>query len=303
MPGHESRYRALGAIVMLAVLATVFPATLAAQDLVAQASALQQRGQLDSALKVAERAVVAEPARAEAHYRMGDIAGQRAGQIGGIGAFGLARKCKAGYGRAVHLEPENPKYLESLAQYLSQAPGIVGGDRDSALGLAEHLRRLDEPRGMLLMAEILGRGNARQKARADSVMDAFGRAHVADRALQVRVGIYWAQRDRPERALAAAEQLLARDSSDGVARYYVARNLVVLKRDASRAQRLLRSLVGRPLPPEGAPRWSPEGVWWRLGQSWMQLGERDSARTAYLEALRLSPNHRPARMSLDSLGP
>ena len=48
----------------------------------------------------------------------------------------------------MQLEPDSIPYLQGLIGYLSQAPGIVGGDKDSALALARHVRRLDESRGL-----------------------------------------------------------------------------------------------------------------------------------------------------------
>jgi tetratricopeptide (TPR) repeat protein len=286
-------------VAMLAVGAQ--PWSVHAQDLLTQAKALERRGRLDSAYTIIQRAAAAEPNRAEVHWWLGNIAGERAQQIGGLGAYGAARKCKAGYARAVQLEPDNPDYLEGLIGYLSQAPGIVGGDRDSALVLAEALRRIDETRGTFQMASVLLRGNRGEKASADSIMDAWGRAHEGDRVAQFRVAGHFAQSNQPERALAIHERLLARDPADVVAQYGVARNLVVLKRDARRALGLLGPLSSSTPPPPSGPSYQLPGVWWRMGQAYVQLGKPDSARTAYQQALVIAPQFRQARMSLDSL--
>jgi tetratricopeptide (TPR) repeat protein len=272
----------------------------AAQDLLAQARAELQRGQVDSAWTTIQSAAEAQPNRAEAHYWLGQIAGARAGRVGGFGAFSMARRCKAGLARAVELEPENPTYLEGLAGYLAQAPGIVGGDRDSALALARHLRRLDASRGASLMADVLHRGNRDEQARADSIMEAFTPA-ATDRPGQVRLAVYWANTDRPERALAAWERLAARDTMDVLARYGIGRNLVVLKREPRRAIAQLLWVVRQPVPPGTGPSFPPPAPWWRLGQAYTQVGRPDSARAAYLRALEIRPQYPPARLSLDSL--
>jgi len=286
----------------LAALLTILPAALRAQDQVARARDLLRRGQLDSAYALIQRAVEAEPARAEAHYGLGEIAGAKAGADGGLGALGTARRSKAGYARAVELEPNNVQYLSGLAGFLAQAPGIVGGDRDSALVLAERVRRLDPARGTFMLASMLRRGDAREQTRADSIVESYERSRAGERAVQMRAAGYWAQTDRPERALVIYERLLARDSSDALVRYGVARNLVVLQREPRRAQGHLRWVVAHPPTGEAAANFNLAGLWWRLGQTWVQLGQPDSARAAYQRALGISPQFRQARQSLDSLG-
>ena len=273
----------------------------AAQDLLAQARALADRGRWDSAYVLIQRAAEAEPNRAEVHFWHGSIAGSRAGQVGGLGAFGMARESKRGLARAVELEPDNPRYLQGLIGFLSQAPGIVGGDRDSALVLAERLRRLDAVSGTFQMADVLRRGNEREKTRADSLVDDYGRAHAADRAVQLSVAGYYASTQRVERALAIDEQLLARDPRDVVARFGVGRNLVVLQREPRRAIALLRVVAATPPPAAGQPSFSPAAPWWRIGQAFLQLGMPDSARVYYLRALAISPVFPQAQASLDSL--
>jgi tetratricopeptide (TPR) repeat protein len=279
---------------------TVPLAPLAAQGALERARALAGRGQFDSALSVIEPAARAEPDNAELHYWLGEIACSRAGQIGGLGALSTARKCKAAYSRAVELAPDSVRYLRGLAGYVSQAPGIAGGDRDSAIVLAERVMQLDEAQGTFLLAGMLWRGNRGQKARADSLVEAFSRGH-SDRMQQLRVAGYWAQTERTERALVVVERLLSRDSTDVVARYSAARSLVVLRRDPERAIAHLRYILARPLPSGDGPSYSPAGAWWRLGQAFVQLGQPDSARAAYEQSLRFQPELRQARMSLDSL--
>lgn len=219
---------------------------------------------------------------------------------GASGALGPARTCKAAFGRALQLQPNNPEYLEAMAQYLSQAPGIAGGDRDSALVLATRLQGIDDGRGTELLTRVLMRGGSREKARTDSVVDAYARRHPTDRTAQLRVANFYATSNRPERALAINERLLAADASDVVARFGVARGLVVLKRDPRRAIELLRAVTAVPRPPENQPNYLPGAPWWRMGQAYAQLGVVDSARAAFEQALRVNPQLAQARRSLDS---
>jgi len=290
--------RFCAALALALALALARPAR--AQDLLVRARAAAERGSLDTAYALIQLAAEGQPDRAEVHFWLGQIASSRAAQLGNFSALGVARQAKRGFARAVELEPDNPTYLEALAGYLSGAPGIAGGDKDSARVLAERLLRLDASRGTFVLAGLLANGESRDKARADSLVEGFARRDGGDRAAEVRVAGFWAQTDRAERALSVGERMLSRDSSDAVAGYLVARYLVALRRDPRRAQRLLRYALAHQ-PPPGGPNFLLFSAWWRLGQSYVQVGQPDSARAAFLQALRLNPNFPQARLSLDSL--
>jgi tetratricopeptide (TPR) repeat protein len=49
------------------------------------------------------------------------------------------------------------------------------------------------------------------------------------------------------------------------------------------------------------PSFAPGAPWYRLGQSYEQLGMPDSARRCFERALQVNPQLVPARLSLDSL--
>jgi tetratricopeptide (TPR) repeat protein len=287
----------------LAVLFVALASPLSGQSLYDQALAARLRGQLDSAYELIQRAAEAEPNRAEVHYLLGDIACDKAGRAGAFSAFGLARKCKAAFARAVELAPDSLPYLEALAQFLSQAPGIVGGDRDSAQKLAERVRRGDEVRGTFLQARLWWRGDAAAKARADSAVEAVARSRAADRFVQLRAAGWWEQTGRLARALGVYEGMAARDAKDAVAHFFVGRELVLLKHDLRRAQEHLRLAAAAtvPAPGPGVLTFTPGAPWWRLGQSYVQLGMPDSARLCFERALQINPQLQNARLSLDSL--
>jgi tetratricopeptide (TPR) repeat protein len=278
-------------------------APLCAQSLYDRAQAAYQRNQVDSAYDLIQLAAEAEPNRAEVQWLLGDLACTKAGRVGGLSAFGLARKCKAGFSRAVELAPDSLKYLEALASYLSQAPGIAGGDKDSAMKLAELVRQRDDVRGAFLLAGLWWPGSAESKARSDSAIEAVARAHGGDRSVQWRVAGWWSGTNRGERALAAYEGIVARDPKDAVARFFVGRQLVLLKREPRRAQEHLRFAAAAAVPAAapGAYTFTLGAPWYRLGQTYVQLGMPDSARICFERALQINPQLDAARASLDSL--
>ena len=278
-------------------------APLSAQSLYDQSLAARGRGQVDSAWELIQRAAELAPNAAEVQFLLGDIACQKAGTASAFSAFGLARKCKAGFSRAVELAPDSLGYVAAFASYLGQAPGIVGGDKDSAQKLIALVRARDEVRGVMLQAGLWWAGNAASKGRADSAIDAVGRSHESDRAVQFRVAQWWEQTQRLERALTVYEGMAARDPQDAVARFFVGRSLVLMKRDPRRAQQNLRFAAAATLPAAGTSvlTFAPGAPWYRLGQTYEQLGMNDSARICFRRAFEINPRLDAARVSLDSL--
>jgi len=274
-----------------------------AQSFLLEARAAAEAGLMDSAYTLLVRAVDAEPGSAEAHFWLAQVAGTRAARHRSIGAFFLARRAKREFSRAVQLEPTNAVYLEGLGRYLARAPGIVGGDRDSARALATSLLRIDRMRGVSLLVELdLRGGSAADRARADSLIEAFAAEPSGGREGLVRLASFFVYTRRADRALPIARQLVADDSSDAVGRSVLGGTLVTLGRDQAEAVRHLRYALEHPAPvtTDGRQFWPP-GLWWRLGQAYAQLGQPDSARAAWREALRLQPGFRPVRAALDSL--
>ena len=275
----------------------------AAQDLLLQARAVAERGGMDSAYSLLKRAVEVEPNRAEAHFWLAQVAGTEAAHRWAVGAFFLAKRAKREFVRAVQLDPTNSLYLEGLGRFLVRAPGIVGGDRDSARALALNLAKLDPMRSTSLLVELLWRSRAPgDRARADSVIEAFAQHPSGGREGQIRLAMFLSRTAKAERALPIAQRLVADDSSEAVGRWLLGGTLVTLHRDPQSAARNLRWALDHPPPitVDGREFWPP-AVWWYLGQAYAQQGQADSARSCYRAALRLEPAFRPARAAMDSL--
>ena len=261
------------------------------------------RNDYDLAARLAQRAAALEPGRAEVQMLVGDVA-CAAAAVGGPGAAAAWRRCGAAYRRGVALAPDSLSYLESLAGFLEHAPRVAGGDRDSALEVAEGMRARDDARGAWLMAGMLSRGSAAMRSRADSLMDAVGRAHPTDFAATFRVATYWTNTRRPDRALAAYRHLVDLDPDNVLAQYFLGRQMVEMRVDPRGAQDHLVHAMGvlQPPPPAGpVPTFAVGAPWWRLGQAYVQLGMPDSARWCFEAALSLNAQLYEAKLSLDSL--
>ena len=291
------------AVMMSAALLVAFIRAALAQDLLLQARAAAERGSMDSAYTLLKRAVEVEPNRAEAHFWLAEVAGTEAAHRWAVGAFFLAKRAKREFARAVQLDPANPVYLEGLGRYLARAPGIVGGNRDSARALALNLAKLDPMRGTSLLVELLWRSRVpADRLRADSLIEAFAAHPSGGREGQVRLAMFLARAGKAERALPLAQQLVTEDSTDAVGRWLLGGTLVTMRRDPRTAARHIRWALDHPPPvtTDGREYWPP-ALWWYLGQAYAQLGRADSARSSYAEALKLEPGFRPAKAAMDSL--
>lgn len=277
------------------------PSVVGAVDLYDQARAAFTQDQLVRAYGLAERAAAAEPTRGDIQLLLGDIACARA-EVSLASPMG--RRCGAAYRRAVELSPDSLTYQEALAGWLELAPRSAGGGRDSALAVAVRMRARDEVRGVALEASILWHGGRVERRRADSLMSALGAAHAAERPVVLRVGDYWVETRRPDSALAVYARLADKDPDDAVAQYFLGRQMVRMKRDPTRAlNHLLVAAMTVAAPPEsvGGVSYTPGAPWWRMGQAYEQLGNVDSARICFEEALSLTPGMPEAQGSLDSL--
>ena len=290
-------------VLFLALVALAAAVRLAAQTPYQDGLAAFQRNDYGAAGRLAQRAALAEPARAEVQMLVGDVACAVA-TGGGPGAAAAWRRCGAAYRRGVELAPDSLSYLESLAGFLEHAPRAAGGDRDSAFKVAEGLRARDDGRGAYLLAGMLSRAGATSRRRADSLMEAVGRAHPADFPTAFRVADYWTRMRRPERALATYQALVDADPDNVLGQYFLGRQMVEMKRDPRAAQSHLVNAMGALQPPPASgpiPTFAVGAPWWRLGQAYEQLGMLDSARWCFEGALSLNPQFYEAKLSLDSL--
>jgi len=109
---------------------------------------------LDAAEKYAERAVAANPKDARCHYRLSDISGERAQDANPFRQMSLGRKFKKETDAALALDPNHVEALFNLMQYYLHAPGVIGGDKTKAAGVADRIMKLDPRKGYQAKLEI-----------------------------------------------------------------------------------------------------------------------------------------------------
>jgi tetratricopeptide (TPR) repeat protein len=91
-----------------------------------------QEERWDDAIHECETAVRLMPQESEYHLWLGRAYGEKADKIHSIKAYGLAKKVRDEFERAVQLDGANVDALADLGEFYTAAPGIVGGGKQKA---------------------------------------------------------------------------------------------------------------------------------------------------------------------------
>jgi tetratricopeptide (TPR) repeat protein len=100
-----------------------------------------QEERWDDAIRECEAAVRLIPLDSGYHLWLGRAYGEKADSIHSIKAYGLAKKVRDEFERAVQLDSEDVDALSDLGEFYTAAPGIVGGGKKKAQGVAQALEQ------------------------------------------------------------------------------------------------------------------------------------------------------------------
>ncbi|GGW69185.1 tetratricopeptide repeat protein [Alishewanella tabrizica] len=123
-------------------------------------------GNATAAEKWLAKAVKADAANAKYQFWYGRASCDSAQQANMLSALGFAKRCVNAFEQAHQLAPENAVYLEALAKYYAQAPGVAGGDKDKAMALSKTLQQVEPLKGHLLELELLLQQDQTEAAKA-----------------------------------------------------------------------------------------------------------------------------------------
>jgi tetratricopeptide (TPR) repeat protein len=289
-------------------------------------------GDLDAAVKLAEKAVALDSNNADYHGQLGVVCGETAEKASLFARAGWAHRFKKETEKAAALDPKNLDPRFALMEYYLQAPGLMGGSKQKAAAMAEEIGRIDVARGYLAQARLAqenkepsGEEAAFLKAVAAAPHDYEIRVSVAgfyNRDTQKKYG----QAEKHSRealkidpgqagaysllayALAAGERWPELDAAladadknvpDDLSPYYQAgRALLYTAKGLPRAEGYFRKYLGQ--EPEGeAPTLAH--AHWRLGLVLEKEGRKPEAITEIKAALQLRPDLGEAKKDLKRL--
>jgi tetratricopeptide (TPR) repeat protein len=137
--------------------------------------ALQGLGELDAALKLAEKTVEIDSGNADYHVQLGTVLGRMAEKASIFKQLGLARRAKKELDLALSLDPKNLDALYGEMMYLNDAPSFIGGDKAKAAQFAAAIGAINPARGWIAKASL-----AHEKKDAETELDFALRAVAAD---------------------------------------------------------------------------------------------------------------------------
>ncbi len=106
-----------------------------------------QERRWDDAIHQCETAVQLAPLESAYHLWLGRAYGEKADAIHSIKAYGLAKKVRSEFERAVQLDSKNVDALADLGEFYTAAPGIVGGGKNKAQAVVQALEPLGPAQG------------------------------------------------------------------------------------------------------------------------------------------------------------
>jgi len=248
--------------------------------------------QWDRGIAACERARNLDPKNSLYYLWLGRIYGEKADRAGfSLSAAGLAKKVRMSFERAVELDPKSWQARSDLAEFYTEAPGIVGGGKDKAREQAEALLLLNPGMGHWVLARIASKdkdaAGAEREYRA-----AITASHSGTRAwLDLAIFLRHANRlDEMEQALRTMETSpvdLPESLMDGA-------SLVLhTGRDYPLGVRLCRRYLSSPV--EEAPAFKAHDL---LGQLLEKQGDRRAAAEEFRAALALHHNYARAAEDL-----
>jgi tetratricopeptide (TPR) repeat protein len=289
-------------------------------------------GDVEAALKHAEKAATLDAKNADYRYLLAAAVGEKAESAGIFSQMGLAKRFKREAEATIALDPKHIDARFALMVFHLKAPGLVGGDKKKTQVLLDEIRRLNPARGYL--AEIR---MAREEKRTVNLEALYQKAIEADPKIYsphiALADIYasdqhkkyeqgeklarTAMRIAPDRMAAYAylaalyslqerwadlDAILA-DAEKNVpdnlyAFYQSGRVLLQGGKDLPRAERYLRKYLTQPpevgMPPHAAAHW-------RLGLILEKQGRAAEALAALQTSVRLDPKFEPAKNDLKRL--
>ena len=281
--------------IRLTLLAALAAASLFAQTtLIEQGRAALNRGDVDAAVDILEKAVAQSPNSAEAHYYLGSAYGVKAQRANPFSAAALAGKTRDEFEKAVAL---NPKWVEArfaLVEFYSFAPGIIGGSFDKALAQAAEIRKLDALQAHRAYAIVYSSQKKPELAKKE-YLEAVHEQPNSPKPHQY-LGQFLANTEKDYTAASKEfETALELDASYIPALFWIGRTAANSGANLARGEEALKKYFAT-TPKEGEPPLANAHYW--LGMIYEKQNRKAEAKQQYETALKMNPSLQAASEAL-----
>lgn len=251
-----------------------------------------QLEQWDMAVRMAEKSVALEPRNSLYHQWLGRAAGRKAENSNPFTAFGLARRVKVEFERAVALDGRNFSARSDLTEYYLEAPGFLGGDKNKARAQADAVAAHDPALAQYLYAKV------EEKQGSGRAEELYKKAIAAsDNAAQywIELAYYYRRAGRPQDMQSAIASARTAAHHDGMPAYDGAFLLLRTGHNFPSAIEMLRRYLDGSDLSEDGPSFHAHYL---LGELLEKQGDYQRAIEEFRAAQTLAPQFRPARDAL-----
>jgi tetratricopeptide (TPR) repeat protein len=246
----------------------------------------------DSSMHMAEKALALDPQNSSYHLWLGRAMGRKAEEANPFTAFGLARKVKIEFERAVAFDGNNLAARSDLSEFYLEAPGFLGGDKNKAKQQADYVARHDRALASYIYARVAEKqGNTGAEAEYKKAIAASSqpsRYWVELAYFYRRAGRLGEMEDAIRHSLAAVQQA-------GASEFDAAALLLHSGRNFAGATQILRNYVSQEDPSEDGPAFRAHYL---LGVLLEKQGKKNEAAAEFQTALNMASEYRPAQDAL-----
>jgi len=246
----------------------------------------------DNAIHMGEKSISLEPQNSSYHLWLGRAQGRKAENSNPFAAFGLARKVKTEFERAVALDADNMAARVDLSEYYLEAPGFLGGDKNKAKLQADYIARHDLALAGYIYARVeekQGSGRAEEKFKK-AIASAENPSHY-----WMELAHFYRRTGRLNDMESAVSQAIASPHPNYIPNYDGAYLLLRAGRNFPGAIQMLHQYLSQDGPAEEGPAFHAHYL---LGVLLEKQGERKDAAIEYQAALTLASQFKPARDAL-----
>lgn len=246
----------------------------------------------DNALRMAERSVALAPDNSEYHLWLGRAAGRKAENSNPFTAWGLARRVRSEFERAVALDGSNLGARSDLAEYYIEAPGFLGGDKKKAREQGDAVAQHDPALASYIYARVEEKqGNNHAEQEYKKALNASGNSA----RYWIELAYFYRRAGRLPEMENAIRQALSAPRNGAVPEYDGAYLFLRTGRDFRNAVQMLRKYLNGSTVEEDGPTFRAH---YMLGQLLEKLGDTKGAEQEYHAAVSLASEYRPAQDAL-----
>ncbi len=250
----------------------------------------------DDAVKYGERAVSLEPNNATYRLWLGREYGRKAEDSKAFSAAVNAKKAKNEFERAVQLDPSNVPARVDLAEYYTEAPGIMGGGVDKARDQAAQVAKYDSGMSHLILARVAQKQKQYPQAEAQFRLAIKQANNPADMWLQFAA--FYRQQGRLDEIQTAVNSAMAQPNKKAESYFDAAHELYLAGRDYPDAVQYLQKYLASGELAESAPAFRAHYL---IGQLKEKMGQNSAAASEYQASVKLASGFVPAKSALGRL--